>query len=111
MKTKEELNVLKSKVETLSKKLAELDEDELKEVTGGDDQSNGMPHKYEVGRQFDTTRDYSHFTFTIQDIRVINGVLIYRGPLEQVSNMYKFTNVENSRKFTEQELEAFFDIR
>ena len=35
MKTKEELNALKEEVETLSKKLAELNEDELKEVTGG----------------------------------------------------------------------------
>ena len=35
MKTKEELNALKEEVETLSKKLAELTEEELKEVTGG----------------------------------------------------------------------------
>ena len=35
MKTKEELNALKEEVEALNKKLAELTEDELKEVTGG----------------------------------------------------------------------------
>ena len=35
MKTKEELNALKSEVETLSGKLAELSEDELKQVAGG----------------------------------------------------------------------------
>lgn len=35
MKTKEELNALKEEVETLSKKLAELTEDELAQVTGG----------------------------------------------------------------------------
>ncbi len=35
MKTKEELNALKKEVETLNKKLAELNEDELKQVTGG----------------------------------------------------------------------------
>ena len=35
MQTKEELNALKEEVETLNKKLAELTEDELKEVTGG----------------------------------------------------------------------------
>ena len=35
MKTKEELNALKEEVETLNKKLAELSEDELKHVTGG----------------------------------------------------------------------------
>ena len=35
MKTKEELNALKEDVETLNKKLAELNEEELKEVNGG----------------------------------------------------------------------------
>ena len=35
MKTKEELNALKKEVEMLNKKLAELTEDELKQVTGG----------------------------------------------------------------------------
>ena len=35
MKTKEELNTIKEEVETLSKKLRELTEDELKQVTGG----------------------------------------------------------------------------
>ena len=40
MKTKEELNALKEEVETLNKKLAELSEDELKQITGG---QNVMP--------------------------------------------------------------------
>ena len=35
MKTKEELNALKEELETMNKKLAELTEDELKQVTGG----------------------------------------------------------------------------
>ena len=35
MKTKEELNAIKNEVEALNKKLSELNEDELKEVTGG----------------------------------------------------------------------------
>ena len=35
MKTKEELTALKEEAETLSRKLAELTEDELKQVTGG----------------------------------------------------------------------------
>ena len=35
MKTKEELNALKEEMETLSKKLAELNEEEMKQVTGG----------------------------------------------------------------------------
>ena len=36
MKTKEELNALKNEVETLNKKLAELTEEELAQVTGGE---------------------------------------------------------------------------
>ena len=35
MKTTEELNVLKEEVKELNKKLAELSEDELAQVTGG----------------------------------------------------------------------------
>ena len=35
MKTKDELNTLKGEVEALGKKLAELNEEELKQVTGG----------------------------------------------------------------------------
>ena len=35
MKTKEELNALKNEVEALNKKLAELNEEELAQVTGG----------------------------------------------------------------------------
>ena len=36
MKTKEELNALKNEVEALNKKLAELTEEELEQVNGGD---------------------------------------------------------------------------
>ena len=35
MKTKEELNALKEEVETVNKKLAELSEEELAQVSGG----------------------------------------------------------------------------
>lgn len=35
MKTKEELNALKEEVNALNKKLAELSEEELRQVTGG----------------------------------------------------------------------------
>ena len=38
MKTKEELNALKEEFEALNKKLAELTEDELKQVAGGRDE-------------------------------------------------------------------------
>ena len=37
MKTKEELNALKAEVEALNKKLAELTEDELMQVAGGNE--------------------------------------------------------------------------
>ena len=36
MKTKEELNALKEEIETVNKKLAELTEEELAQVSGGD---------------------------------------------------------------------------
>ena len=36
MKTQEELNAIKEEVETLNKKLAELSEEELTQVSGGD---------------------------------------------------------------------------
>ena len=39
MKTKEELNALKEEVETMNKKLAELTDDEMKQVIGGIDES------------------------------------------------------------------------
>ncbi len=42
MKTKEELNALKEEVETLNKKLAELSEEELKQVSGG------VKHEYGI---------------------------------------------------------------
>ena len=35
MKTQEELNALKEEVETLNKKLAELSEEDLEQVSGG----------------------------------------------------------------------------
>ena len=41
MKTKEELNALKEEVETLSKKLAELTEEELAQVAGKEEQGSG----------------------------------------------------------------------
>ena len=44
MKTKEELNALKEEVETVSRKLHELTDEELAQVTGGEKQG------YERGR-------------------------------------------------------------
>lgn len=44
-KTKEELNTLKTEYETLNNKLKELNEDELKQVIGG----NGIPGLETIG--------------------------------------------------------------
>ena len=43
MKTKEELNALKEEVETLNKKLAELTEEELGQVSGGFEPCDSEP--------------------------------------------------------------------
>ena len=47
MKTKDELKILKAEVEELNKKLAELSEDELKQVTAGDSEYDEMIIKAE----------------------------------------------------------------
>ncbi len=47
VKTKEELNAIKEEVETLNKKLAELTEEELKQVNGGHEVDFGS---YEVAK-------------------------------------------------------------
>ena len=49
MKTKEELNALKEEVETLNKKLCELTEEELEQVTGGHVLLNGSVDELAVG--------------------------------------------------------------
>ena len=43
MKTKEELNALKEEVETVSKKLHELTEEELAQVSGGASKDDNEP--------------------------------------------------------------------
>ena len=43
MKTKEELNAIKEEVETLNKKLHELTEEELAQVSGGTLEHPGAP--------------------------------------------------------------------
>ena len=52
MKTKEELNALKEEVETVSKKLHELTEDELAQVSGGVG-NNGEEHNPEDFEYYD----------------------------------------------------------
>lgn len=45
MKTPEELNALKEEIRTLSQKLAELNEDELAQVVGGEDEESEPEYK------------------------------------------------------------------
>ena len=47
MKTKEELKALKTEIEAFSKKLAELSEEELKEVVGGFEVPGGGDKNYD----------------------------------------------------------------
>ena len=50
MKSKEELTALKEEVETLNKKLAELTEEELKQVAGGiEDWQDGGSYEISLG--------------------------------------------------------------
>ena len=49
MKTKEELNALKEEVETLNKKLAELTEEELAQVSGGSSAED--PSGYQISER------------------------------------------------------------
>ena len=51
MKTKEELNALKEEVETVNKKLNELSEDELSQVTGGGLMGSLFNKVGEIGKQ------------------------------------------------------------
>lgn len=65
MKTKEELNNLKREVEALNTKLAELTEDELKQVIGGVDFSYDRPdkeyefHNYSIPSKYTEKRDFT----------------------------------------------------
>ena len=55
MKTKEELKALKEEVETINKKLAELSEEELEQVSGGVPRMKiqGSAGKYKLTFSFD----------------------------------------------------------
>ncbi len=49
MKTKEELDAIKAEVEAMNKKLAELNEEELAEVSGGGiTVSDWIVHEYDI---------------------------------------------------------------
>lgn len=53
MKTKEELNAIKKEYEDVKNKLSELNEDELKEVTGGVNKSTNPDELWFEGNDVD----------------------------------------------------------
>ena len=60
MKTSEELNVLKEEVEALNRKLAELTEEELKQICGGNGEYGFVPKKSEnTTENAHDSKDYS----------------------------------------------------
>ena len=63
MKTKEELNALKEEVETLNKKLAELNEEELAQVSGGGS-------TYAIGRRIKLPGIKLHGTEVVPDSKL-----------------------------------------
>lgn len=65
MKTPEELNKLRAEIEALNRKLAELNEDELKQVTGGGQDSYELNSKdvYNAMFSFITKHDEFHAVY------------------------------------------------
>ena len=93
MKTKEELNALKEEVETVGKKLTELTEEELEQVTGGE--TEGMrDYGVLVGHcpncRFELRAIYDHATSLYWDITCRNcGFYNSQGlTQEQVNELY-----------------------
>ena len=61
MKTKEELNALKEEVEALNRKLRELTEEELAQVTGGFESVGGGKYNFYNGETFIKNRGNLQF--------------------------------------------------
>ena len=85
-----------------------LTDEELAKIVGGYLMDVDVPHKYNIGQHFYKYENYTHHNYTIAGFSMATGELRYGGALESVSNYSHFTNVENSRYFTEAELDAFF---
>ena len=85
-----------------------LTDAELAKVVGGYLMDVDVPHKYNIGQHFYKFENYTHHNYTIAGFSMATGELRYGGALESVSKFSHFTNVENSRYFTETELDAFF---
>ena len=66
MKTQEELNALKNEIEALNRKLAELSEDELEQVMGG---NAGSAADIDFKTQFNVDKpeqQYEHHLYTLE---------------------------------------------
>ena len=72
MKTIEELNTLKNEVETLNKKLAELTEEELAQVSGGT--YNGHQDIYYVQRGENLSEIARRFGTTVKILCELNNL-------------------------------------
>lgn len=80
MKTKEELNALKAEYESLVSKMKELDENELKEVTGGAPDAYDFRGAYHPEQLYnpckqssedDTTNVNNKISFNPEDIHIV----------------------------------------
>ena len=65
MKTKEELNALKEEVETLNKKLHELTDEELEQVSGGFTDNGDGTYSFREGDSFTYVSGNARRSFTV----------------------------------------------
>ena len=92
-KTKEELQAIKEEVETLSKKLAELTEEELAQVSGG---NSGSTFTYEVVSGDSLSDIAMRFGTTVATLMALNKDLITNPDVIKVG--WKLRVPENTKK-------------
>ena len=87
MKTKEELTALRREIETLNKKLAELNEGELKQVTGGGQDSRELNSKdvYNIMFGYISQNDEFHAVYMYRS----KGFLLEAVDSEQIHIIFK----------------------
>ena len=96
MKTKEELNALKNKVESLNRKLAELTDDEMKQVMGGDLQSwqwllNDFSVQLNMVNTMEELERLCNYSKGVADRFLQNGYLTqdeYDNAIKNIDNAY-----------------------
>ena len=70
MKTKEELNALKEEVETVSRKLHELTEEELAQVSGGFMQNSDGTYNFYKGESYFRKLEAGRLSYTVCETRL-----------------------------------------